>query len=496
MYLLGYDIGSSSIKAAIVDAQNGETIAIAQYPEVEMTIYSPQLGWAEQDPNSWWENIIHVTKNIIQKNSVDPNDIGSIGISYQMHGLVIVDKNQEVLRPAIIWCDSRAVDIGNEAFEQIGKRNCLNHLLNSPGNFTASKLKWVQENEPQIYEKVDKVLLPGDFIAMKMTGEAQTTVSGLSEGVFWDFQSNTISDQLMDHYSFDSSIIPNQVETFSRQGVLTDSAAKVLGLKQGIVVGYRAGDQPNNALSLNVLNPGEMAATGGTSGVVYGVYDQPIFDQLSRINSFAHVNHSTQDPRIGVLLCVNGAGILYSWMRQMLDSSELSYYQIEKLIESIPVNSDGLKIIPFGNGSERILENKNPGASIHNLQFNRHGKAHLYRASLEGIAFSFVYGVEIMREMGLEVNVMKVGNDNLFQSKTFSETIANILECEIEMMDTTGAVGAAKGGGVGAGFYNSISEAFTNQKPEIVYKGNSKMKALKDGYTDWKVQLEQTNQAV
>lgn len=490
MYLIGYDIGSSSIKAALVDSATGKTLGIAQYPEKEMDILSTQQGWAEQQPELWWENAQHATAKLLKACQVKVGDIKGIGISYQMHGLVLVDKDHQVLRPSIIWCDSRAVEIGNQSFKAIGEEKCLKHLLNSPGNFTASKLKWVKNNEPALYEKIHKIMLPGDYIALKMTGEAKTTISGLSEGIFWDFEENGVADFLMEHYGIDDELIPEIVPTFSDQGRLSSDAAKLLGLTSGIPVGYRAGDQPNNAMSLNVLNPGEIAATGGTSGVVYGVVDKPFIDNKTRVNSFAHVNYTKENQRIGVLLCVNGAGIQYSWMRQMLASDKVSYNDMEKMISSIAVNSDGLRIIPFGNGAERVLQNKDTGGHIINIQFNRHNKAHFYRAALEGIAYSFIYGVHIMKSLGLNTNVMRVGNDNLFQSNVFSTTIASILDCEIEMIETTGAVGAAKAAGIAANIYATPEEAFKEVEVIKSYQSVGQAEVYKNGYEIWKSDLE------
>jgi xylulokinase len=404
---------------------------------------------------------------LLKTTGIQASDIRGIGISYQMHGLVVVDKNQQPLRPSIIWCDSRAVAIGNRAFDEIGHERCLSHLLNSPGNFTASKLKWVQLNEPALYEKIDKFMLPGDYIAMQLTGEAMTTPSGLSEGTLWDFRENAIADLLLDHFGIDRSLIPHVAPTFSLQGELTQAAAEATGLRKGIPVTYRAGDQPNNALSLNVLQPGEVAATGGTSGVIYGVVDRPVFDPESRVNGFLHVNHgltstvNRQSPteRIGILLCINGAGSQYNWVRQHVAQSGLTYFQMEQAATAVPVGSDELCIIPFGNGAERMLGNRNPGAHVSNLNFNRHTSAHVYRAALEGIAFSFVHGAGILKGMGMSVSAMRVGNDNLFQSAIFGQTISNLLNCTIEVVETTGAVGAAKAAGVATGAYSSIEEA-------------------------------------
>ncbi|MFT6827810.1 MAG: xylulokinase [Roseivirga sp.] len=489
MYSLGYDIGSSSIKAALVDNNSLETIGTAQYPSNEMEILAVKSGWAEQDPELWWENLILVTQKLFTQTDIDSALIKSIGISYQMHGLVLVDKNLEVLRPSIIWCDSRAVDIGNRAFDDLSSDFCLNHLLNSPGNFTASKLKWVSENEPQLFNQIYKMMLPGDFINMKLTGEINTTIGGLSEAVLWDFKNNKTSEKLLSYFGFDQSIIPDLVETIGVQGNVSKSAAQKLNLSEGIPVAYRSGDQPNNALALNVLKPGEIAATGGTSGVVYAVTNQNLSDKKSRVNAFAHVNHTLAKPSLGILLCINGAGIQYGWMKNLLASEKTSYSDLEEVVASAPINSDGLKILPFGNGAERILENKDIGARILNINFNRHDKAHLYRAALEGIAYSFVYGCQILKEMGVKIQLMKVGNDNLFQSRVFSTTIASVLDCEIEMLSTTGAVGAAKASSVGAGLFSSLEELMRNQTVVRRYTAADSADEYKSGYAEWHSEL-------
>ncbi len=490
MYLLGYDIGSSSIKAALVKADTGKTVAMAQYPAVEMDIIANQPGWAEQDPEIWWNNVCQVTNKLLKQVDIPTTQIQSIGVAYQMHGLVLIDKNQKVLRPSIIWCDSRAVEIGNQAFQDLGDEKCLSHLLNSPGNFTASKLKWVQENEPDIYQQIDKILLPGDYLAMRLTGKAVTTVSGLSEGIFWDFHENKIADFLLDYYKIDKGLIPEIKNTFGKQGVLQEDAAAATGLAVGTPVTYRAGDQPNNAFSLGVVHPNEVAATGGTSGVVYGVVDRPAYDPQSRINGFAHVNHHPENPRLGLLLCINGAGIQYAWLKKQMADPGISYGEMETMMESIPIGSDGLRIIPFGNGAERILTNQNPGAQINNLQFNRHTQAHFFRAALEGIAFSFVYGFKVLKKSGLQPVVIKVGNDNLFQSKIFSQTIANLLGCKLEVVKTNGAAGAAKGSGIGSGFYKSFAEAVNKNEIEKVFHPNTEEESYQKAYEDWEKDLE------
>lgn len=485
MYLLGYDIGSSTIKAALVDAQTRQPVAVVQYPDTDMDIISRQSGWAEQQPEIWWQNICIATRRLLQQSGVKSDEVVAIGLGYQMHGLILIDKDQHVLRPSIIWCDSRAVAIGRQAYREIGEEPCMRNLLNSPGNFTASKLKWIKDNEPDIYQKVDKIILPGDFIAMKMTGEVHTTISGLSEAILWDFQENKVAKMLLDYYGFSSELLPDLVPTFSDQGSLRTEAAEALGLTPGITVTYRAGDQPNNALSLNVLHPGEIAATSGTSGVVYGIVDRPIYDFKSRVNAFAHVNYENAQNRIGILLCLNGAGIQYSWIKHQIARGGTTYSDMERMVSSVPVGSGGVCILPFGNGAERMLENRNLNAHIYNLQFNRHTRAHLFRAALEGVAFSFVYGIKILNEIGMKVDVIRVGNDNMFQSPVFANTIATLLDCQIEMFETTGAVGAAMAAGYGAGIYKSLKEALTGLQVETIYEPTLNPGLCNQAYNYW-----------
>ncbi len=488
MHQLGLDIGSSSVKAAIVSRDGERTVVF--HPQIEMDIISRFNGWAEQQPEVWWHNVGVAIQKVISKANIDPKDISSIGISYQMHGLVLTDANRNVLRPAIIWCDSRAVEIGNEAFDGIGKDFCLENYLNSPGNFTASKLKWVKDNEPEIYSKIHKVLLPGDYIALKLTGEFSTTIAGLSEGILWNFKEHNVAKKLLEYYDIDSSLIPNYTYSTDCHGTLRESVAAKFGLKAGIPVSYKGGDQISNALSLNVLEPNEVAATGGTSGVIFGVSDNLICDPCSRINSFAHANHTCDEIRIGNLLCINGAGIQYSWLRKQIARDGVHYDDMERMLSSIVPGSEGLRVIPFGNGAERMLENKNIGARINNLQFTRHTRAHIYRATLEGIAFSFVFGFQVLKELGLDPSIIKVGNDNLFQSDVFSDTIAGMLGIPIHVQDTTGAIGAAIASGVYTGAFSTLEEAFEGVKTIKVYEPKYTNGILTQAYGLWKNDLQ------
>ncbi|RZL46999.1 MAG: carbohydrate kinase [Pedobacter sp.] len=488
MYLLGIDIGTSSIKVAVVNVHTQKSVATAQYPEEETEIRSVQTGWAEQSPMEWWHNAQQAILKVNALDLFDPKEIKAIGIAYQMHGLVVVDKNQEVLRDSIIWCDSRAVELGEKAFHAIGHEKSLSSLLNSPGNFTASKLAWVKNNEPEVYNKIDKIMLPGDFIAMKLTGEITTSIPALSEGVFWDFKNDEISADVMNHYGLAYDLIPPIKPLFSEHGHLKDSIAKLLGLTPGIPVAYKSGDQPNNALSLNVLKPGEVAATAGTSGVIYGVSNELTYDQQSRVNTFAHVTYSPEKKHTGVLLCINGTGSLYRWAKHNF-APYLSYPELNHIAAQAPIGSKGLKILPFGNGAERMLNNKYTGAQLLNIDLNIHNQADIFRAVQESIVFAFRYGLDIMRENGMSPKVIRAGKANLFLSDVFAQTFVDVTGVPVELYENDGSVGAAIGAGIGAGIFVSAEEAFS-QHEVLKYLEPKNTVAYEPIYQDWKEFLE------
>ncbi len=488
-YLLGFDVGSSSVKASLVDVDNGQMVATAFYPEKEAPIKAVKAGWAEQDPEMWWTNAKLALSKIMAEADAKGSDIKAIGISYQMHGLVCVDKQQKVLRDSIIWCDSRAVPYGEKAFKDLGSEKCLSHLLNSPGNFTAAKLAWVKENEPELFSDIYKVMLPGDYLAMKLSGEINTTISGLSEGMMWDFKEKRPAKFLFDYYGFAEDTIADIVPTFAVQSVVSKAAAEETGLAEGTPISYRAGDQPNNALSLNVFNPGEIASTAGTSGVVYGVLGDVNYDPKSRVNTFAHVNYTKELDRLGVLLCINGTGILNAWVHRNI-TPDLSYAEMNELAAQAPIGSDGVTISPFGNGAERVLENKEVGCQIKGINFNKHNRTHIVRAAQEGIVFSFCYGMEIMQQMGMDIKKIHAGKANMFLSPLFRDTLASTSGATIELLETDGSVGAAKGAGMGAGIYKDNVEAFSTLKRIAVIEPDAaKAQQYKEAYERWKENL-------
>jgi xylulokinase len=488
---LGIDLGSSSIKLSVLDGREGRILASVTYPKEELPIHAPQPGWAEQDPDLWWANFKEAFKLLVQK-GMNPAAIKAIGISYQMHGLVLVDERQHILRSSIIWCDSRAVEIGNEAFVSIGENYALSHLLNSPGNFTASKLAWVKNNEPEVYARAHKMMLPGDFLAMKLSGEITTTATGLSEGIFWDFEERGISNKLMHQFGFDRALIPDIVPAIGADVKVKDTVAAELGLSKGTVIAYRGGDQPNNAFSLNVLEPGETAATAGTSGVIYAVTDKNVFDQKSRINTFLHVNDHKKAPRNGVLICINGTGILYSWMKRMLNTGQgnIDYNQMNAMVDSVAPGSEGLQCLPFGNGAERVFENKLIGSHFLNMDFNRHETPHMLRAGVEGIVFALNIGFEMLKELEVEQNTIRAGKANLFLSKTFRDIFTNVTATRLELYDTDGAAGAARGAALGVGFYQTPAEAFAKLAMlETVEPEPAKVQQYRELFEAWQATI-------
>ena len=488
-YLLGFDVGSSSVKASLVDIDNGQCAASAFYPETEAPIKAINSGWAEQNPEMWWNNAKLALKKIMAETGCKGEDIQGIGISYQMHGLVCVDKDLKPLRDSIIWCDSRAVPYGEKAFNKLGADYCLSHLLNSPGNFTAAKLAWVREKEPQLFEQIYKIMLPGDYLAMKLSGKANTTISGLSEGIFWDFKERKVSEPLLNTFGINKDMIADIVPTFGIQSNVSAEAAAETGLAEGTPISYRAGDQPNNALSLNVFNPGEIASTAGTSGVVYGVLGEVGYDIKSRVGTFAHVNYTDIQTRLGVLLCINGTGCLNSWIHRNV-APELSYADMNELAAKAPIGSDGVSIIPFGNGAERVLENRETGCSIHGINFNKHNRAHIIRAAQEGIVFSFCYGMEVMQDMGMDIHKIHAGKANMFLSQLFRQTLANTSGATIDLYETDGSVGAAKGAGMGCGIYKDNNEAFASLKKLVTIEPEPNMaQQYQEAYIRWKTIL-------
>lgn len=487
MIVLGIDLGSSSVKVTLFDSDNGLCLGTCVWPEQEMPIHSPQTGWAEQAPSLWWQHCVTAVQRACAKARISTFDIGAVGIAYQMHGLVCLDNQNQVVGNANIWCDSRTVATGKAAFDELGHEWCFTHLLNSPGNFTAAKIKWMAVNQPELFSRVTKIMLPGDFIALQLSGIATTTVSGLSEAILWDFEQHQPAYSLLKHWGLDSSLLPEVLPNFANCLTVSDCGARAMGLKAGIPISYRAGDQPNNAFSLNVRQAGELAATGGTSAVLYAVNARNVADLQQRINTFLHVTPNTALQPTGLLMCLNGGGRAYAWLRELLavTGHRISYADMNTLAESVDVGANGLQCLPFGNGAERIFSNQSPGAHYSGLDYNRHSSAHMARATLEGIAYAMRFGFDHLQSLDCQTHIIRASNGNLFQSRLFSQTIASLTRCPIDLINTDGSEGAARAAAIGAGAYHS-DEAFDTLDVQHHFEPDPKLSAqLDEQYQCW-----------
>lgn len=485
-YLLGLDIGSSFIKAALVDARTRQAVATAQSPAAELPILAPQPGWAEQEPRLWWEHCIAAVRQLESLSPGGLQRVIAVGIAYQMHGLVLLDAQLQPVRPAIIWCDSRAGQIGAEAERALGTAWCLEHLLNTPGNFTAVKLAWVRRYEPELFAQARHALLPGDYIAVQLTGEPATTDCGLSEMALWHATEGRLAHEVLDALALDAALLPPRVPVAGEQGKLTPQAAAQLGLPAGIPLAYRCGDQPNNALALGALDPGEAAATAGTSGVVFAVTDNPLADPRQRVNTFLHVNHSPQQPHYGVLLCLSGAACSYRWLRATLGLAQPpSYSVLNALAEQTPPGADGLCFLPFGNGAERMFGGRSLSAALQQLDFNLHGAGHVARAVQEGVAFALAYGLQALRELGLEFRLLRAAAGNMFLSDTFTRALSAAAQVELELRRTDGATGAALGAGFGAGLYPSWNDAVGHGSRALIVAAQQEREQYAAAYARW-----------
>jgi xylulokinase len=483
-YLLGIDIGTSAIKASLLDPSTGLAAADSPVPDAEIPRYAPAPGWCEQAPEDWWEATRQAVLALPQQMRAQ---VAGIGIAYQMHGLVLLNETGRPVRPSIIWSDARATACGDRLYSEIGEASFA-ALLNRPGNFTASKLRWVKENEPENLSRVWKVMLPGDYVAYRLTGSATTTSTGLSEMIAWDFSRETIYEPIWAAAGASPDALPTLVPIFGRQCEVSASIAADLGIPAGTPVCYRAGDQPNNALSLNVLEPGEMAATAGTSGVLYGVASQVRHDPRERVNTFLHVNHRPEAPRLGTLLCVNGAGGFYSWVRKTYQVA--SFQALNELAEASAIGARGLVALPYGNGGERSLGNRAPGASLYGIDVNRHGLNDVSRAAQEGVLFALRYGADALAELGATTNLIRAGCSNMFKSELFCQSFATVMNADLELLETDGALGAARGAGIGAGLFGSFPEAFAGLRRLITYHPRVEdQAAYAEAYDAWKAKL-------
>jgi xylulokinase len=490
MYTIGYDIGSSFVKGVLWDEERGEVAAHVTVPDREMPIRAEKADWAEQDPEMWWEAVKAATQRLIDMVPGAGGRVRGIGVSYQMHGLVLLDRDGKVLRPSIIWCDSRATGMGKELEKAVGEEAVRRQLLNSPGNFTVSKLAWVIRNEPETASRIRWVMLPGDWIAYQLTGMVSTTVCGLSEGMLWNFKDHVPHVKALEAAGADPEWIPPVAPNPGDQGVVGSAVGAEMGFAPGARVLFRGGDQPMNAYGLGVDGPGMWAASAGTSGVLYRVDPVREAEPTGMANRFAHIGHSAENPAIGTLLCLNGAGIAYAWLRRVMFAGQ-EYAAINEHVAAVPAGADGVMFHPFGNGAERMLDNRQPGAGWSGIHFNRHGQGHLARAVMEGIVFAFVHGMRHVDPSLPALPVIRAPHAGLFRSELFASMLSTLAGADVQLHAGDGATGAAQGASValGASAIKALDSNAARDEPGVLKTHSpdpSIHDALESAYSRWK----------
>ena len=452
MKFLGLDIGTGGSRAVIIGS-DGE---VSSSSVVEhMAFASPHIGWAEQSPEDWWRASCEAIRGALKISGVDPFEIGAVSFSGQMHGSVLLDEKDQVLRPALLWCDQRTADEVAEITETIGATRLI-ELVSNPAvtGFTLPKLLWVRTHEPQTWERVRSVLLPKDYIRLRLTGDKASDVADSSGTLLFDVRARKWSTEMLERFEIDESFRPSVYESTDVTGVISKAGAEATGLKEGTPVIAGAGDNAAGAIGAGIVKPGSVGVTIGTSGVVFIVTDQPKLDLKGRVHSLCHAVpgrwHMT-----GVTLA---AGQSLKWFREMLGQGA-TYDELTKQAESVPSGSDGAVWLPYLMGERTPHLDPNARAAFVGLTAS-HTRGHLTRAIMEGVAFSLREAIDIFRELGAPINEIRLGGGGArsqlwrkIQADVYGQTVSTITA------DEGAAFGAAILAGVGVGAWKTVDEA-------------------------------------
>ncbi|MCL2508983.1 MAG: xylulokinase [Oscillospiraceae bacterium] len=460
-YLLGLDIGTSGTKTVLFDFDG--TAAASE--TVEYPLYQPQNGWAEQNPDDWWNAAVSGVRAVIAKAGCMGADIAAVGLSGQMHGLVMLDKNGRVLRPSIIWCDQRTQAECEELNSVVGERRMIEITANPPmTGFTASKILWVRNNEPDIYDRCAHILLPKDYIRYKLTNEFATEVSDASGMQLMDVVNRCWSKELLGKINIDESLLPRMHESQDVTGGISAEAAAITGLKSGTIVVGGAGDNPAAAVGTGIVSAGSAFTTIGSSAVVYAVSDTPTIDMQGRVHTLC----ASVPGKWTVMSCTQGAGISLKWLRDTCCAEEIvqagregvdPYVIMDKIAAGVTPGADRLLFLPYLMGER----SPHPDPDCRGVFFGlsaRHTRANLIRAVMEGVAFSQRECVDVFRDMGVPIERMTVCGGG-GRSPLWRQMLADLYGCPVSSLraDEGGALGAAILAGVGAGAYASLGEA-------------------------------------
>jgi xylulokinase len=457
MKLLGIDIGTSGTRAVVIDGQ-GQVISAATAEHVNFA--SPQLGWAEQDPEDWWGAATRAVQQCLAQANINPGDINGIGLTGQMHGLVALDKNDRVVRPAILWCDQRTSQECREITEELGAQQLIEFTANPALTvFTLPKIRWMQKHEPEVWSGVRSILLPKDYVRFRLTGSRATDVADASGTLLFDVAHRQWSAPMLEVAGLHADLLPRVFESQQISGHVSEEAGRATGLRAGIPVVAGAGDQAAGAVGMGIVEPGAVSATIGTSGVVFAATAAPVRDPQGRIHTFCHAIPNCWH----VMGVTQAAGLSLKWFREQFsangNSAVDSYDHLMEEAAKTPAGAEGLLWAPYLMGERTPHLDPNARGALVGLTAG-HTRGHMIRAILEGVAFSLRDCLTIFSELQIPVASIRLGGGGA-RSPLWCQIQADIFGREVSVLQAEEgpAYGAALLAGVGVGAWPSVRNA-------------------------------------
>jgi xylulokinase len=458
MHLLGVDVGTGGTRALVLDP-NGSILASAT--EEHQPFASPRIGWAEQDPEDWWRACGIAVRNALAEAKVRPDQVACIGFSGQMHGAVMLDAADVVVRPALIWCDVRTEKQCHDLTRKIGAENLIRLTCNPAlPNFTLTKFLWVRENEPENWKRVRSVMLPKDYVRFRLTGERATDMADASGTLLLDVAHRRWSDEVLQAAQVEKSLLPRLFESSEICGKVSAAGAAATGLPPGTPVVAGAGDQAAGAVGMGIAAPGAVSATIGTSGVVFAATDRPALDPQGRLHTFCHAVPG----RWHVMGVTQAAGLSLRWFRDCFGTAGPTiepdpYERLTAEAADVPPGSEGLLWAPYLMGERTPHLDPNARAALIGLTAS-HRRGHVVRAILEGVAFSLRDSFTLLAEMQVPVRNIRLGGGGA-RSPLWRQIQADVYGREVEILEAEegAAYGAAILAGVGAGVWSTADTA-------------------------------------
>lgn len=460
-YLIGIDIGTSGTKTVLFDTRM-KVVCDATY---SYPLYQVKNGWAEQNPQDWADASIKGLKSVLEQSKINNNDIAGIGLSGQMHGLVMLDKDKKVLRKSIIWCDQRTSKEAKEITDKVGKEKLISITANpSMTGFTLAKLLWVKNNEPQVYNKCKHILLPKDYVRYILTDSLATEVSDAGGMQLMDIKNRCWSDEILKTFDISDQMLPKLYESHEISGYINYNTAAITGLKEGTAVVGGAGDQAASAIGNGVVREGTVSQTLGSSGVIFACTDKPLIDPMGRVHTLCHAI-----PNMWHIMSVTqGCGLSLKWFKDNFCGEEVEiaektngdvYDVLFEKANKLPVGSENLIFLPYLMGERSPHMDENARGVFFGLS-NIHTKSHLFRSVAEGVTFSQRECFEIIASLGITPSEIRVGGGGS-KSKVWLQMLADNMNVKVETLNTkeTGAMGVAILAGVGTGIYKSVKDA-------------------------------------